>query len=229
MQVGEGTIHGVELDVSGQLSALISCPAKLIPAPGQYVLAHKAIDDLQMLMTPLFPLRRTSNGFLSAPPVPESWHPGTSLVMRGPLGRGFKLPGNIRNLALLTLGNTPSRLLAILKLLKESAVAKALFTDLRLTSLPVEIEVHPLAAFSEFHSWADMTLADLPVQVLPDLRDIFGIRSLTELTCETQVLLTTDMPCGAIADCGACAVTARNGWKLVCKDGPVFNLTDLEL
>jgi len=229
MQVGEGTIFGFELDVSGQLCALISCPASLIPAPGQYVLAHKALDDLQMLMSLLFPLRRTSNGFLSAPPVPESWHPGTSLVMRGPLGRGFKPPVNIRNLALLAMGSTPSRLLVILELLKESDVAKALFTDLRLTSLPFEIEVHPLAAFSEFHSWADMTLVDLPVQMLPDLRDLIGVHSLSGLTCETQVLLTTDMPCGAIADCGACAVKARNGWKLVCKDGPVFNLTDLEL
>lgn len=229
MQVGEGTIHGIELDVSGQLCALISCSASLIPAPGQYVLAHKAMDDLQMLMSPLFQLRRTSNGFLSAPPVPGSWQPGTSLVMRGPLGRGFKPPVIIRKLALLAMGSTPSRLLAFLELIEVGDVAKALFTDLRLTSLPIEIEVHPLAAFSEFHSWADLILVDLPVQMLPDVTDLIGVRSLTELTCESQVLLTTDMPCGAIADCGACAVKTRKEWKLVCKDGPVFNLTDLEL
>ena len=229
MQVGEGTIYGVELDVSGQLCALISCPANLIPAPGQYVFAHKAIDDFQMLMSPLFLLRRTANGFLSAPPVPESWQPGTSLAMRGPLGKGFKLPGNVRKLALLGMGSTPSRLLAVLELLKVANVAKALFTDKNLTSLPIEIEVHPLAAFSEFHSWADLILVDLPARMLPDLTDLVGVRSLNELTRESQVLLTTDMPCGAIALCGACAVKTRKGWKLVCKDGPVFNLTDLEL
>ena len=229
MQVGEGTIYGIELDVSGQLCALISCPANLIPAPGQYILAHKAMDDLPMPMPPLFLLRRTSNGFLSAPPVPESWHPGTSLVMRGPLGKGFKLPGNVRKLALLAMGSTSSRLLAILELLKIGDVAKALFTDLRLTSLPIEIEVHPLAAFSDFHSWADLILVDLPLEMLPDLADLVAVRSLNELTRESQVLLTTDMPCGAIADCGACAVKTRKGWKLVCKDGPVLNLADLEL
>ena len=149
--------------------------------------------------------------------------------MRGPLGKGFKLPGNVRNLALLGMGSTPSRLLAVLELLKVADVAKALFTDNNLTSLPIEIEVHPLAAFSEFHSWADLILVDLPARMLPDLTDLVGVRSLNELTRESQVLLTTDMPCGAIADCGACAVKTRKGWKLVCKDGPVFNLADLEL
>jgi len=229
MQVGEGTIHGIELDVSGQLCALISCPARLVPAPGQYVLANNVLDDMQRLMSPLFLLRRTTNGFLSAPPVPENWQLGTSLTMRGPIGSGFTSPDNIRKLALLAIGSTPSRLLPIPELFKVGEVAKTLFTDVGLTSLPIEIEVHPLAAFSEFHSWADLILVDIPVQMLPGLTDLVGVRSLNELTGESQVLLTTDMPCGAIADCGACAVKTRNGWKLVCKDGPVFKLLDLEL
>jgi NAD(P)H-flavin reductase len=35
------------------------------------------------------------------------------------------------------------------------------------------------------------------------------------------------MPCGGVADCGACAVETRLGWKLACEDGPVFDLIDL--
>ncbi len=229
MQVGEGTIHGVELDVSGQRCAYIACPPDLIPAPGQFVLAHKVMDDMQMLFSPLFPQRRTSNGFLSAPFVPENWQPGTSLVVRGPLGSGFNLPGEIRNLALIAVGSTPARLLAIQELIPQGDVAMALFSDIKLHSLPIEIEVHPLAAFSEFYLWADMVLVDIPARMLPVLRDLIGVRAPSELIPETQVLLTTDMPCGAIADCGVCAVKTRIGWELVCKDGPVFNIMDLEL
>ena len=229
MQVCEGEIHAVELDVSGQRCAYISCPPHVIPAPGQFVLAHKVMDDMQMLLSPLFSQRRTSNGFLSAPSVPEIWQPGTSLIMRGPLGRGFSLSGEIRNLALLAMGSTPARLLAFREFLSQGDVAMALFSDIKLHALPIEIEVHPLAAFPEFQLWADMILVDLPAQMLPVLRDLIGAHSPSELIPETQVLLTTDMPCGAIADCGVCAVKTRTGWALVCWDGPVFNMKDLEL
>jgi hypothetical protein len=31
-----------------------------------------------------------------------------------------------------------------------------------------------------------------------------------------------------MADCGVCGVKGRRGWRLACKDGPVFDLNDLE-
>jgi NAD(P)H-flavin reductase len=36
------------------------------------------------------------------------------------------------------------------------------------------------------------------------------------------------MPCSGLADCGVCAVPARRGYKLACKDGPVFDLDELD-
>jgi ferredoxin len=41
--------------------------------------------------------------------------------------------------------------------------------------------------------------------------------------CEGQMLIHTPVPCGGMADCGICAVTLRSGWKLACKEGPVFD------
>ena len=35
------------------------------------------------------------------------------------------------------------------------------------------------------------------------------------------------MPCGGAAECGICAVPFGRGWKLACKDGPVFELNPL--
>jgi dihydroorotate dehydrogenase electron transfer subunit len=42
-----------------------------------------------------------------------------------------------------------------------------------------------------------------------------------------KALVMTPIPCGGIAECGACAVPAHRGWKLACRDGPVFNLNEL--
>ena len=36
------------------------------------------------------------------------------------------------------------------------------------------------------------------------------------------VLVDAPMPCAGMGDCGVCAVKARGGYRLACKDGPVF-------
>jgi NAD(P)H-flavin reductase len=41
-------------------------------------------------------------------------------------------------------------------------------------------------------------------------------------------LILAPMPCAGLAECGACAVPARSGWKLACLDGPVFDLRALD-
>jgi Leu/Phe-tRNA-protein transferase len=47
--------------------------------------------------------------------------------------------------------------------------------------------------------------------------------------CPGQALIHTAMPCAGIAECGACAVRTRKSWRLACKDGPVFDISELEL
>jgi hypothetical protein len=48
-----------------------------------------------------------------------------------------------------------------------------------------------------------------------------------------QVLVHTPMPCAGLGECGVCSIQVRvtpqprRTWKLVCRDGPVFNLADL--
>jgi dihydroorotate dehydrogenase electron transfer subunit len=45
---------------------------------------------------------------------------------------------------------------------------------------------------------------------------------------QVSVLLTPPMPCGTGA-CQACAVQTRRGWKLACREGPLFPLAELSL
>jgi hypothetical protein len=57
-------------------------------------------------------------------------------------------------------------------------------------------------------------------------RATFARPSLASRAGDAQVLVVTPAPCGGLAECGVCAVTTRRGWKMACKDGPVFSLNE---
>ncbi len=103
-----------------------------------------------------------------------------------------------------------------------------LFTDLTLPRLPAAVEVSPLASLKEAMDWPDFMALDVPLTRLAELRDVLGLSNGDGLPCPAQVLVTTPMPCAGMAQCGACAVPARRGWKLACEDGPVFDLNILK-
>jgi dihydroorotate dehydrogenase electron transfer subunit len=75
--------------------------------------------------------------------------------------------------------------------------------------------------------WADYLVVDAPLEALPDFWREMG-RTLTGYSVPGQALVFAPMPCGGLGECGACAVQSHRSWKLACKDGPVFNLKDLE-
>jgi hypothetical protein len=103
-----------------------------------------------------------------------------------------------------------------------------LFTDLTLPILPVALEVYPLASLKEALDWPDFLALDVPMPRMIELRDVLGLSYGSGLPCPAQVLVTTPIPCTGMAQCGACAIPARRGWKLVCEDGPVFDLNSIK-
>jgi len=109
----------------------------------------------------------------------------------------------------------------------EQSASVVLVSDLDLPDLPTEIEVQPASALGEITEWADYLAMDVPRDSLPGLREMLGLGQQARVKLEAQVLVCTPMPCGALAECGVCAVTARRGWKMACKDGPVFHLSEL--
>lgn len=222
MRASTGQVAEIRL-VQGQTMAWIGCPGRAIPAPGQYLLATPA-DAI--LSTPLFSAERGERGFLAAPPIPASWIPGTALALRGPLGKGFHLPAEVRHLALIAAGDSIARLLPLSAPALRQDTAVTLFSDTPLPSLPSSMEAFPLNSLSELISWADFLAIDLPHEKLPNLRDVLGLATHDFPPCPGQVMVLTPMPCAGLADCGVCAVLTRRGYKLACKDGPVFELKD---
>jgi dihydroorotate dehydrogenase electron transfer subunit len=223
MRASQGRVVEIYSAIGGT-QARIACPARAIPAPGQYLQATSQ-DDI--LSTALFFAEPAQGGFISAPPIPDRWAPGTPLSLWGPLGNGFRLPANLQRLGLIAVGDPFARLAPLAEPALLQGTAVTLFTDHPSGPLSAALEVYPLSEYPALAAWPDFLAIDLTAADLPLLRPILGLPADGRPPCPGQVLLHTSMPCSGLADCGVCAVELRRGWKLACKDGPVFNLRDM--
>jgi len=223
-----GRVAAIKVDRDGSRLAEIACPPEAIPGAGQYVLAWAPADRDSPLATTVFSARRKQNSFLAAPQLPASWAPGTQLEMRGPLGHGFSPPANCRRVALAAFDRGLQRLLPLIFQAISNQADVTVFSDTALPGIPAAVEVFPLGDLPTVLTWADYLALDLPRRAIPHLRERLGLAPGVALACPTQALVFTAMPCGGAAECGACALPSRRSWKLACKEGPVFDLNDLE-
>ncbi|HSF80003.1 MAG TPA: hypothetical protein VLA49_02145 [Anaerolineales bacterium] len=227
MRTGTGLVSEVRVDESGHFSAWVRCEPEIRPAPGQYALARSPLEREAVLARPLFAGEYSEDGFLALG-TETSWGPGTEIELRGPLGRGFQLPASTRRLALVAYRQTAERLLPLASLALAQGAAVVLYCEPLPRRLPLSLEAFPLAVLPEALPWADFLAAEAPLTVLEELAQLLGFQEGMKHSLAGEVLVDTAMPCGGAADCGACALPTRNGWKLACKDGPVFDLQALD-
>jgi NAD(P)H-flavin reductase len=222
MHTGTGRIAELILE-DGCLYARISCSDALVPSPGQYLLAGQSSDSV--VPVPIFHTDSAPQGFIG--PALDSWKPGDVLFLRGPLGRGFALPTSARKIGLVAFDGPPSRLRGLIPPALKQNASIVLLCNSSTDNLPDEVEVQPLVALGEILQWADFLALDVERESLPDLLKRFGERMPFQVLRGVQVLIHTPMPCGGLAECSVCAVTTKSEWKMACKDGPVFNLSEL--
>lgn len=222
---GTGELVEIYLE-NGLTGGRLLCPQNLIPNAGQYLLADEPASNA-LLSVPVVKAGSTPGGFMIAPPIPRTWQPGRTLSLRGPLGHGFSLPGSVRCVALVALGETSARLKPLLADTLNQDASVVLVSDLDASDLPPEVEIQPLSALTEVAQWADYLAMDMPRESLPGLRGMLGLSQQAKVKFVAQVLVLSPMPCSGMGECGICAVTTRRGWKMACKDGPVFDLNDL--
>jgi hypothetical protein len=213
-------------EIFGDGCARIQCATRLIPKPGQYLSAHAAATD-SLLPVPLFFSAPAPLGFRCAPPLPAEWRPGTSLVLRGPLGRGFSLPASTRKVALIAFDDSAARLRGLIHAALGQNAEVTLLCDSPPDDLPEAVEVQPLKAASEVIPWAEYAAVDVERGNLDRLKEMLGKRDQASAGREAQVLVRAPMPCGALAECGVCALPHRHGWRMICRDGPVFELGEV--
>lgn len=223
MKTAQGRVEEIFLDGS----AGIVCPPELIPHPGQYLYAH-ADGSVSPLAVSLFPSLISPKGFRSAPAAPPSWRPGDILHLRGPIGRGFFIPANARRIALVAFDDSPSLLRGLIPVAMKQNAEVVLACDSQIADLPEVVEVLPLEAMGEILRWADYAAFDADRENLNRLMERLAGMNQAGAGIEAQVLIRAAMPCGGIADCGACALILRHEWKMICKDGPVFDLRGIK-
>jgi dihydroorotate dehydrogenase electron transfer subunit len=231
MHTGKGQVLEMILE-DGRRVMRIACPPSLIPSPGQYLLAGDGSDA--PLPVPLFYTDSASQGFIhgtatlvSAAPVPEWWNPGLELHLRGPLGRGFSLPFSARKVALVAFDASIARLNGLIRQALKQEAAVVLVCDSAPDNLPDDVEVQPLSLLEDVFQWSDYTAMDVRRESLHELRERLGKLKQIGAGSEAQLLISTPVPCGGLAQCGVCAVYLKSDWKLACKDGPVFDWGEL--
>jgi hypothetical protein len=221
-----GQIHSIHLGEDGLRRARITCPVEMIPAPGQYLQAYDPDDPDVFLPSSLFASQLHKDGFTAAAPIPDSWHPGQRLVLRGPLGQGFHRPQANAKVALVGLDEHVCRLESFWY---QHEGEIALFTDAVLPQLPVSVEANPMHVLPRALAWADSIIIDAPRKTIMSLRDLLGLEIDAPLPMNAQILIHSDMPCGGMAQCGVCSVDmlGKPKWTHACEIGPVYPLNKL--
>jgi NAD(P)H-flavin reductase len=232
MHTGNGQV--VELILEDGLRLVrLACPVNLIPSPGQYLLAGGGSDS--PLPVPLFYTDSASQGFIAMAELSNSWNPGLELSLRGPLGRGFTLPSSCRKIGLIAFDASPARLKGLIQPALQRDAAVVLVCASAPDHLPDDVEVQPMSDVEDVVEWADYVALDVSRELLSQMRE--RLRKIDQLMVgkarvehgrnDVQVLIHTPVPCGGIAECGICAVTLKSGWRLACKDGPVFDWSEI--
>lgn len=169
--------------------------------------------------------------------------PGDQVTCFGPLGRGYDLAKATNNVLLVAGGLGVAAVIALadeavasgrsVTLLQGARSADRLFPhDL----LPTDVEAvsatddgsaghHGLVTdlLPKYLPWADQTFACGPTPMFAAMADVVkGARSRKPV----QALLEERMGCGT-GVCYGCAVFTRKGVRLVCKDGPKFDLREV--
>jgi dihydroorotate dehydrogenase electron transfer subunit len=160
--------------------------------------------------------------------VVRHWQPGTTLHIRGPRGNGFHLPPLARNIALAAFDiNGVNRLLPLARVALHAGAAVSLVTDQELDDLPAEIELLPLAEIENLKTWADYAAFILPPEKIEPTRQALQFTPGRSAACEVEIQVDVPMICDEHSNCGVCGVQTTRGWRLACKDGPVFGLETL--
>lgn len=221
MHTGIGRID--ETYIQAGRAARITCAPNLVPAPGQYLLAHALSEPDAPLPHPIFMAASHPRGFYAAQPLPVAWTPGTQLSLRGPLGRGFHLPASARRVALAAFGGNCSRLFSLLEPALAQKAEITLLAETPPDGLPPAIEILPLAALDETVQWSDYLAIDIPRAFIATIQTrLEHIHQNFISGCAMEILVETPLPCGGVAECGVCAIHTQKGYRLACKEGPVF-------
>ncbi len=165
---------------------------------------------------------------------------GDMVEIFGPLGSGFAIQRNARNLLLVAggMGIAPLFFLVQEALSRMCSVTLLYGTAVR-NRYPIPPEIKTIPATEDGSVGYKGQVTDLIPQYIANVDQVFACgpmvmyrdmvarsKQLGLMGKPTQVSLETRMACG-VGVCFGCTVRMKQGLKQVCKDGPVFELSDI--
>lgn len=194
------------------------------PKPGQFLRAY-GIDGDELLPTLLFPC---GDSGLFCGDIPRHWLPGGVIHLRGPRGNGFHLLPLARKIALMTFDAIGvNRLLPLASQALSMGGEVTLLSSLPLNGLAPEIELLPMDELNHILNWADYLAVVLLPESIVHVNQILSPVFNRSRPVQVEVMLHAPMICDENSTCGVCGIPTTHGWKLACKDGPVFRLDEL--
>lgn len=169
--------------------------------------------------------------------------PGDILTVFGPLGKGYRLDPRSQNVLLVAGGLGVAAVMALADQAIAAGKSVTLLQGARTTSklfphhmLPADVEAVSATddgssghhgrvtdLLADYLPWADQVFACGPNPMFASMAEVLrGVRSRKSV----QALLEERMGCGT-GVCYGCAVFTRKGVRLVCKDGPRFELREV--
>lgn len=209
------------------LTARVDLPARMAPAPGQYLLAS-SLSGADILPTALYLAAAEDDGIELCGDLPAHWTPGEKVWLRGPAGNGFHLPARARRVALIALSGQVARLLPLASQAVARQAAVSLFSERLPVTLPAEVEALPLQALADAWSWADYAAVEARLEQVDQLGRLLCLEPSNRPPIPAEILVYSRFACAGAADCGVCALKISGRYRLCCKDGPVFELQTLD-
>jgi dihydroorotate dehydrogenase electron transfer subunit len=219
----QGFLQGI-FAAGPELGVVFKLEKTVFAQPGQY---FQLLPDLKTTFLPatLWPIETSGSQLKAIAENAPAWNIGAEVHLRGPFGLGFRLPPSVTRVALVPFGR--GRALGLLPLARELLAQHkevTLVSETPPANLPPSIEVLPPEQIDEAKAWADALALACAVDEIAELKLWLGERKIRQAA---QVLIQSEMPCTGLANCGICAVKTKTGWKLACKEGPVFELEEL--
>lgn len=232
------TLHAPELARAARpgQAALVRCaPATsadpLLRRPLFIAGADSAAGTVELLVAP----EERGLAWLAAQPV------GARLDVYAPVGAGFAIDGRTRNLLLAGAGQGLPALVALSRSAAARGVAVVLLASAPAPELlpppfllPADVEYQTsderdgglAALLAGALGWADQLCLALEEPLLAPVSAAVRAGKLRWERGFAQAILAGPMPCG-LGTCQGCLLETRDGPRLRCKDGPVFDLREL--
>jgi NAD(P)H-flavin reductase len=219
----QGFVQGM-FAAGPELGGILKLEKAVFAQPGQY---FQLLPDLKTAFLPatLWPIETSGSQLKVIAESVPGWNIGAEVHLRGPFGLGFRLPSSVMRVALVPFGR--GRALGLMPLARELLAQHkevTLVSEMPPANLPPSIEVLPPEQIDEAKAWADALALICTIDEVAELKLWLGERKLRQTA---QVLIQSEMPCTGLANCGICSVKTKTGWKLACKEGPVFELEEL--